>query len=958
MDAPLRFGPFELDIANVRLVRDGQPLTLPPKAFALLACLAARPGQLVSKDELLDTVWGRRYVSEGVIKTVVSELRAALDDDPRQPRWIETVARRGYRFVGDVAAAAAAPDPQGGAPGGLIGREAELGELQSAWKAAQAGQRRFVLVAGEPGVGKSALLAAFVAGLEQGRVVSGQCVEAYGSDEPYLPVLEALGQMCSAEPALVPTLRRFAPTWLVQLPWHLTEADRITLQREVTGATQDRMLREAGALLDHLSQDQPLLLVLEDLHWADAATVRLLDVLARRRGPARLMIVCSFRPADVAIADHPFGDLRRELRLHRLVDEVVLEGLDPPRLAALLDQRFGPPALPPAFVQALHQHTEGLPLFVLGVLDELVADGALVPREEGGWRLAGDPAAPLPVPASLAGVIEKQFMRLPAEVRALLETAALAAPEFQHLEIAEAMSLPADTVRERLEGLLRRQIWLRAAGAEELPDGRWALGCTFEHALIRHTLARRVGPSLRVERHRRLANALEAAWGVRVGEIATELAMHAEQGHEPLRAARYCALAARNALQRRAAREALAMARRGLDLIEPLDTAARREAELPLLALRLTATMLTEGLSSPAARPLVAQALALVQGLPVSPDTAALWHVALLVHVTGRLPGTGDLAQRFFERAQAGGDAQCRAAAHNMVGVNLLHGGHLTESITQFEASLALAEGSPPPAAPILLRDPRIEALSYLCLTETVAGRFARARARSAALDAFIAAGTDLISEGLGRWFQVYAHVYRRDAAALKPVSEHIVALLEARGASPALQPHRMALGWARAQLGEAAEGAALAADALARYRAQGSRQGLVGLCAMVGEALRLAGDREGALACVRDGEAAAAELGDAYARSTLMRLAADLALDGDPGDTQAEALLGEAAALARHQGAVLIEAGVWARLAPLQAMRGQREAARQAVEGLLARTEADDDAPVLTELRRWLAQA
>jgi hypothetical protein len=342
----------------------------------------------------------------------------------------------------------------------------------------------------------------------------------------------------------------------------------------------------------------------------------------------------------------------------------------------------------------------------------------------------------------------------------------------------------------------------------------------------------------------------------------------------------------------------------------------------------------------------------------VSPDTAALWHVALLVHVTGRLPGTGDLAQRFFERAQAGGDAQCRAAAHNMVGVNLLHGGHLTESIAQFEASLALAEGSPPPAAPILLRDPRVEALSYLCLTETVAGRFARARERSAALDAFIAAGTDLISEGLGRWFQVYAHVYRREAAALKPVSEHIVALLEARGASPALQPHRMALGWARAQLGEAAEGAALAADALARYRAQGSRQGLVGLCAMVGEALRLAGDREGALACVRDGEAAAAELGDAYARSTLMRLAADLALDGDPGDTQAEALLGEAAALARHQGAVLIEAGVWARLAPLQAMRGQREAARQAVEGLLARTEADDDAPVLTELRRWLAQA
>jgi predicted ATPase/DNA-binding winged helix-turn-helix (wHTH) protein len=179
----LRFGPFELDIANVRLWRDGELLDLPPKSFELLAHLAQRPGELVLKDQLLDAVWGRRFVSEGAVKTVVSELRAALGDDPRAPRWIETVQRRGYRFVGTVsaraepAAAADAPSPAGpvapepsappapalsgslpfGLPG-LIGRDAELAALEALLDG-----HRLVTVAGVAGVGKTRLALAAAA---------------------------------------------------------------------------------------------------------------------------------------------------------------------------------------------------------------------------------------------------------------------------------------------------------------------------------------------------------------------------------------------------------------------------------------------------------------------------------------------------------------------------------------------------------------------------------------------------------------------------------------------------------------------------------------------------------------------------------------------------------------------------------------------------------------------------
>jgi predicted ATPase/DNA-binding winged helix-turn-helix (wHTH) protein len=164
----LCFGPFTLDRAANRLTREGRDLALRPKAFELLLTLARRPNQLVTKDELLDAVWGRRFVSEGVIKSVVGELRAVLDDNPRQPRWIETVPRRGYRFAGRVETgaivdpASALPPPAAALPGNLpaalpptIGRDDELASL-----AAVLATQRLLTIAGPSGIGKTRLVLA------------------------------------------------------------------------------------------------------------------------------------------------------------------------------------------------------------------------------------------------------------------------------------------------------------------------------------------------------------------------------------------------------------------------------------------------------------------------------------------------------------------------------------------------------------------------------------------------------------------------------------------------------------------------------------------------------------------------------------------------------------------------------------------------------------------------------
>lgn len=159
----LAFGEFVLDVANARLLRAGQPVALTPKPFAVLSTLAQRPGELVSKDHLLDTVWRRRFVSDSAVKSVLSELRAVLGDDARAPRWVETVPARGYRFVGAVQPAVSLVAPRPAAAAGnlplmstpLLGRDEALRELLG--EVASLPSPALLTLTGPAGVGKSHL---------------------------------------------------------------------------------------------------------------------------------------------------------------------------------------------------------------------------------------------------------------------------------------------------------------------------------------------------------------------------------------------------------------------------------------------------------------------------------------------------------------------------------------------------------------------------------------------------------------------------------------------------------------------------------------------------------------------------------------------------------------------------------------------------------------------------------
>ena len=371
----VRFDRFELDEANARLLRDGTAVALAPTPFAVLCALVRQPGSLLTTNALLDDVWGHQFVTDSVLRTAISELRTALDDDARKPRFIETVSRRGYRFIAAPSAIPAAPGVQPNVPGlatvrapYFIGRAEPLSRLRRAWDIACSGKRAVVWIAGEPGIGKTTLIEQFIASLGDVACARGQCVEHYGTGEPYLPVLEALEELCRSDSEVPSLLRAVAPTWLLQLPWLSTAEEREALRRELAGVSPDRMLREMGQFLDRYTERRPLLLVTEDLHWSDRATIQLIDYIARRRGSARLMWLASFRLTEVVALDHPLNPLRHELRLHDLCEEIVLDPFSESEVADYVAGRSPAIATDEAFVRALHERTDGLPLFVASVM--------------------------------------------------------------------------------------------------------------------------------------------------------------------------------------------------------------------------------------------------------------------------------------------------------------------------------------------------------------------------------------------------------------------------------------------------------------------------------------------------------------------------------------------------------------------------------------------------------------
>src|SRR5262245_38504274 len=346
------FGPFRLDEANQCIWLGEARIALMPKPFAVLQYLVDHAGRLVTHDELLAAIWPDTFVQPEVLRRYILEIRKALNDPAQTPRFVETRPKRGYQFIASVASDdvrdlhdVATSEP------GLVGRQTVLNQLQAHFQKALHGQRQIVFVVGEPGIGKTSVVDAFhqsVAGWPELSVARGQSVEGFGGKEPYYPIFEALGQFARgpSRTRVLETLMRDAPTWLIQLPALVRSDQRDVLKRETSGATRERMVRELCEAVEAITHTTALVLILEDLHWVDRSTIDLISAIARRREPAKLLLIGTIRPADLILSDSPLKSLKQDLLLHHLGHELTLEPLQETDIADYLAATFGGDELP------------------------------------------------------------------------------------------------------------------------------------------------------------------------------------------------------------------------------------------------------------------------------------------------------------------------------------------------------------------------------------------------------------------------------------------------------------------------------------------------------------------------------------------------------------------------------------------------------------------------------------
>ncbi|HWY71364.1 MAG TPA: AAA family ATPase [Terriglobales bacterium] len=585
------FQSFRLDTGNQCLWRAKDRVPLTPKGFDVLRYLVENPGRLVTVDEVLEALWSETYVNPEVVRKYIREIREVLGDDADNPQYIETFPKRGYQFVAPVTDEII--DTPQGVPStenlrSIVGREPELSALDGLLDKALVSQRQVIFVTGEAGIGKTTLVDAFhsrTKRIPNLRVARGQCVEGFGGKEAYYPLLEALGRFMRGPEgnAVVETFAKRAPTWLVQFPSLVKSEQREALQREILGATRERMVREICEALEAITTENPLVLVVEDLHWSDPSTLDLISALARQRGLAKLVLLGTYRPADVVLSQNPLKRLKRDLLIHNLCHELPLERLEETDIADYLAAEFPGSNLPPTLAKLIYRHSGGNSLFMVAIVQDMVKKGLIAAHGET-WSVTVPLENFAPgVPESLQQLLEVQFDQLAALEQRVLKHASVIGDRFSVCTLSSMLDTESDQVEEACESLAEKQQFIRYAGIREFPDGDTAAQYEFIHSLHRQVLYRRISESNRVRLHKTLGERLAADCASDQPEMASEIALHFELGREYLRAAKYLLITAENATRKFAYRDSVHILEHALRLASRVPSRAAIELEIRIL---------------------------------------------------------------------------------------------------------------------------------------------------------------------------------------------------------------------------------------------------------------------------------------------------------------------------------------------------------------------------------------
>jgi len=572
----------------------------------------------------------------------------------------------------------------------FVGREAELRQLQQAYDAAVSGQGGLVMVVGEPGIGKTALceqLATYVS-IRGGRTLVGHCYEEGSLSLPYLAFVEAMRTYVLARDP--DGLKSDLGTGAADVARIVSEVrDRVNVElRDASDPEDDRwrLLQSVTTFVRNAASVQPLVIVLEDLHWADRGTLDLLQHVARNLQGARLVVVGTYRDVEVDRA-HPLSGTLAELRRIGSFLRLPLRGLTIEEVQRMYEVVRGT-EITWARAEAVHRQTEGNPLFVQEILRYMVEEGYVV-REGGRWVLAEGTGPTSGIPEGLRDVVGKRLSRLTEKTNQVLAIAAVMGREFRLDALQTVAGMAEDDVDAALQEAEERAI------IEQRP-ALGTLAFRFTHAFFRQTLYEEIFASRRLRLHQQIARALETVYARRLEEHAPELAEHFAQSTDPAdleKALHYSELAARRAVAVYAHAEAVRHLEQALkvqEVLDPDDRAMRCD-----LLLALGEAQLPLGESRKVTDVIAPEAFELAQVLGDKQRAAQACYQAIeglhrsAPQASWRTPEWAEWAQRYDENAVA--ESSHRVHADLALGRVRVAEGALEKGVELFRGALVLA---------------------------------------------------------------------------------------------------------------------------------------------------------------------------------------------------------------------------------------------------------------------------
>jgi adenylate cyclase len=846
------------------------------------------------------------------------------------------------------------------------------------FNAAKAGRRQCLLISGGPGTGKTALTETFARTLATTAdsplplVVHGHCFEQFGTSEPYMPVWEAIGR--AAQQCTFPKISALLEMRNAAQTSTATHASPTAPDAPSTpiGPRADRMLREMSEAIESMAAQVPVLLAFEDIQWADHSTIDLISALAGRSVPANLMVIATYRPAEIAIRENPIRQAVERMHTAGRCRELSLGCLNEDDVNRFLTLRFPGCKYPNEFARRLHQRTEGCPLFLVHVADDLVDHGVFM-KQDSDWQLAGceDPAATqaeIPawlavldtqIPRTLRAMIESHVECLEPDARNVIEAAAVAGVEFSAAAVAAAIGADVVDAERVCEALARQHRFLEHRGVEEWPDGVISTHYRFVHELYHNVVYEQVPIARRVQLHETVGLRIEAAWGSRAPEEAANLAMHFETARNWLRAVQYLRNAAHAAGRQYAHREAVHYLRRALAATSRLETSDRQRYELEVLNALGVNLQVTRGFASPEVEEIQsrAHALCVARFQKSGGDTATsfpvLWGIWLFHKVRSNLETAGEMAGHLLTMAQDN-PAYLLQAHQAMCVTHLCKGDPLTTCHHMEKAAALYDPLRHAGNGQMFGQDPGVSTLAFGSIALWILGRpqdALQASERSIALARRLRQPSSM---ALAMHFSAMLHQLRGDAEQTARWAQDTITLSEQEGFSFWRAGALILRGWSGAARGYATESAEAGIGDICRgidaWLATGSRTYHTYYLGLLADALQRTGRAAEAQQTLEEALLGVRNLGEALYEAELHRLKGRgilLLSPQDPCPSTAQACFVKAITTARLQTARLFEeraASDLARLLGRNAPRNLRqppapEAARDrsAIAGALA---------------------